>query len=99
VVLFRFAGPPGTVFPDLFQWLKKPFFSIGLGGLCYLSYFLVLSAYAMGGDVAAVTSVRQASIPLSVLIGGMFLKEESMIRRLLASVLVAVGIIVIVTFA
>jgi len=96
VVLFRLVGPSGTVVPDLFQWLRKPFFFLGLGSICYLSYFLILTAYAMGGDVAAVTSVRQASIPVSVLIGGLLLREKSMVRRLLASLLVASGIVVII---
>jgi len=96
LILFRFLGVPETRYSDLFQWTKKPFLFIGLGVICYLSYFLILSAYAMGGDVAAVTSVRQASIPISVILGGLMFREGSMFRRFVASCLLAFGIVVIV---
>ncbi|MCH7958387.1 MAG: hypothetical protein IIB63_12630 [Proteobacteria bacterium] len=46
--------------------------------------------------MAAVTSVRQASIPISVLIGGLWFKEPDMTRRLFASLILAAGIVVIV---
>jgi len=49
------------------------------------------------GDVAAVTAVRQASIPLSVILGGVFLSEGSIVRRLIASLILALGIVLIVT--
>ena len=45
------------------------------GIMAYASYYLILLAYKYGGDVAAVTSVRQASIPILVLLGGFFLRE------------------------
>ena len=57
--------------------------------MCYVSYYLILWVYGHGGDVAAVTSVRQASIPFSVLIGGLWLKEPDMTRRLFASLILA----------
>ena len=41
----------------------------------YLSYYLILVSYQMGGNVAAVNSLRQVSIPLSVILGGLYLKE------------------------
>ena len=80
----------------LFSWARRPFRYLAIGLVCYGSYYLILFAYQMGGDVAAVTSVRQASIPFSVLIGGLWLKEQGMGRRLWASVLLAAGIVVIV---
>ncbi len=67
------------------------------GVVAYLSYFLILLAYQLGGEVAAVTAVRQASIPLSVLLGSFFLREGAILRRLLASLLLALGIVLIVT--
>jgi drug/metabolite transporter (DMT)-like permease len=70
------------------------FFLIGV--VAYTSYFLILMAYELGGNVAAVTAVRQASIPFSVLIGGIWLRERAMAGRLGASLLVAAGIVVIV---
>ena len=69
---------------------------LGLGAICYLSYILILGAYAMGGDVAAVTSVRQSSIPISVILGGLMFREGSMIRRFFASLLLTFGIILVV---
>lgn len=66
------------------------------GILAYTSYYLILMAYQMGGEVAAVTSVRQASIPLSVILGGYFLREGAILRRLVAASLLALGIIVVV---
>ncbi len=65
------------------------------GILAYTAYILVLNAYSLGGEVAAVTSIRQASIPVSVLLGGYFLKEGSVIRRLIASFVLASGIILV----
>jgi drug/metabolite transporter (DMT)-like permease len=65
------------------------------GIICYASYYLILLAYQYGGDVAAVTSMRQASIPVSVALGGLFLREGAMARRFLAAALLALGIVVI----
>ena len=95
LVIFRFFGLPQTRYADLFQWTRKPFLFIGLGGICYVSYLLILTAYSLGGEVAAVTSVRQASIPISVILGGLMFREGSMVRRFAASCLLAFGIVVI----
>lgn len=65
------------------------------GILAYASYYLILIAYQLGGDVASVTSVRQASIPVSVALGGLFLREGAMARRFFAAGLLALGIVVI----
>ena len=70
-------------------WLLLP------GVLAYASYYMILLAYQLGGDVAAVTSVRQASIPISVALGGLFLREGAITRRFLAAVILALGIAVI----
>ncbi len=64
--------------------------------LAYSSYYLILLAYRLGGEVAMVTSLRQASVPLSVLLGGMYLREGAIARRLTASLILAAGIIIIV---
>jgi drug/metabolite transporter (DMT)-like permease len=65
--------------------------------LAYVSYYLVLQAYALGGEVAMVTSLRQASIPISVLLGGLYLREGAIARRFIASLILALGIIIIMT--
>lgn len=68
------------------------------GVICYASYYLILLAYQLGGDVAAITSVRQASIPISVALGGLFLREGAMVRRFSAASLLALGIVVITLY-
>lgn len=62
--------------------------------LVYVSYLLILLAYAQGGDIALVTTVRQISIPLSVLMGGMMLKEKGMLPRFVASGVLSAGIVI-----
>ncbi|GBE44770.1 EamA-like transporter family protein [bacterium BMS3Bbin10] len=66
------------------------------GVMAYGAYYLILMAYQMGGEVAAVTSLRQASIPISVMLGGFFLREGAILRRLIAASLLTAGIVVIV---
>lgn len=65
------------------------------GVMAYASYYLILIAYKAGADVAAVTTLRQASIPISVALGGLFLREGTMLRRFLAAGLLALGLVVI----
>ncbi len=77
-------------------WRPRALRYLFLGCICYGSYILVLYAYRLGGEVAAVTTVRQASIPVSVVLGGFFFKEGSIPRRLAASAVLVAGIIVIV---
>ena len=74
----------------------RPWRHLGAAVLCYASYSLILWSYKLGGDVAAVTTVRQASIPLSVLIGWAVLKELHLGRRLPASLLMVAGILVVI---
>ena len=81
---------------SLFQWVRRPLPYIKIGVICYASYLLILIAYQGGAEVAVVNSVRQASIPISVLLGGMWLKEIEMKQRILASLLLSSGIVVIV---
>ena len=90
---------PGPDFRILFEcWMQNPWRHIVAGSLAYISYFLILWAYQLGGNVAAVTSVRQASIPLSVIGAALVLKERSINRRLLWSCVLTLGIVVIIFF-
>lgn len=75
---------------------RRPWRPLAAGLMCYGSYYLVLLALLMGASAAAVTSVRQISIPLSVVIGGMFLSERGMARRLAAALVLAAGILAVV---
>lgn len=104
----------GLVLPIyLVRWLRKrslaepqtdtthlfsPVYVLLPGVFCYLSYYLILAAYQLGGDVAVVTSLRQASIPISVALGGLFLREGAMVRRFSAAILLAFGIVVILIY-
>jgi hypothetical protein len=56
----------------------------------------MLSAFQLGGNVAALSAARQASIPISVLIGGLLLKEINTLGRLTWSLILALGIAVII---
>ena len=99
ILLFKTTGSIGPGLSWVRYWAGNPLRFIVIGVICYSSYLLILLAYGMGGEVAAVTSVRQASIPFSVLIGGLWLKESGMRLRLGASMVLAVGIVVIVLSA
>ena len=65
------------------------------GVLAYLSYYLILLAYERGADVASVTTLRQASIPISVALAGLFLREGAIVRRFCAAGLLALGLVII----
>lgn len=76
--------------------ISRPAGTLFLTAIVYSSYLLILIAYDAGGDVASVTTIRQASIPLSVILGGYFLREGAIVRRLLAAGILSAGIVVIV---
>ena len=77
-------------------WRQTPVMYVMAGLSSYASYYLILTAFQMGGNVAAVTSVRLVSIPLSVVLGGLYLKEADTRSRLLWAVVLVSGVVVIV---
>ena len=89
------AAGPGTRELAL-SWASRIGQHLVAGTLAYISYLLILWAYQRGGDVAAVTSVRQASIPISVLGAALLLKEPSLGPRLLWASVLAFGIVVVI---
>jgi drug/metabolite transporter (DMT)-like permease len=90
-------GQPGWRFGlPLRAWAASPGRYALVGVMAYASYYLILLAYARGGDPAAVNAVRQVAIPLSVLIGGVWLAEAAMWHRLGAALAIAAGVVVIV---
>ena len=104
-VLIAFFSIPTTavvledvhVFEYLFGgWRQTPGSFLMIGASAYVSYFLMLKAFKMGGEVAALSSIRQASIPISVLIGGFLLKETNVLKRLNWSLVLALGIVLII---
>jgi drug/metabolite transporter (DMT)-like permease len=74
----------------------RPVRHLAAGALAYASYMLILAAYSQGGDVAAVTTVRQLSIPVSVVLGALILKETLLGRRFAASLLLVSGIVLVI---
>ncbi len=62
----------------------------------YASFYLLLKALTLGGNVAAVSAVRQASLPISVLLGSWMLGESAFVWRLLASLVLVGGIVLII---
>ncbi len=98
VVFFIIRKPAGRpVMEHLFGgWRVTPLRYLGAAVTSYLSYYLILVSYQMGGNVAAVNSLRQVSIPLSVVLGGLYLKEADTRSRLSWAVVLAAGVVVIV---
>ncbi len=86
---WRFGLPLAT-------WRRAPLRYATLGPMAYASYLLILLAYRLGANIAAVNSVRQIGIPISVFIGGLWLAEAAMWRRLLSAAVLAMGVAVIV---
>ena len=76
-------------------WRSAPLQVIASGALSYASYVLILFAFQAGGEVAAVSATRQASIPLSVLLGALVLKEDRLLARLAWSILLAGGVVLV----
>ncbi|MEE2698167.1 MAG: hypothetical protein VX923_00550 [Pseudomonadota bacterium] len=96
IIFFSLFGRERVSIHSLYPWVRNPLPYIKIGVICYSSYLLILLAYQSGGEAAVVNSVRQAAIPISVIIGGFWLKEADMLQRILASLLLFAGIIVIV---
>ena len=81
-----------TVIVLMEQWKLDRYRILSAGVVSYCSYYLILIAFELGGDAAIVSAIRQASIPISVLLAGYFLKENETFRRLGWATLIAVGI-------
>ncbi len=61
----------------------------------YLSYLLILIAFGLGGDAAEVSATRQFSIPVSILLASIFLKEPRLLQRLVWGFLMLAGILIL----
>lgn len=97
-VMLAMTRPSGRpVSEHLFAgWRVTPGRYLLAGFTSYLSYYLILTAFHMEGNVAAVTALRQISIPVSVLLGGILLREMGMRWRLAWSAMLAVGVVIII---
>ena len=79
------AGSPAT--PG--NWLTRVGFAAATS---YLSYYLILLAFQAGADPAATSAVRQASIPVSVVLAALILGEQRFLHRLGWAAVLALGI-------
>ena len=97
-LMFILTRPSGkNIYEYLFLgWKTKPLRFFFAGFTAYISYLLILYSFRMGANVAAVSSIRQISIPFSVLIGGFYLMEKKMNYRLFWSLLLTLGVIIII---
>jgi drug/metabolite transporter (DMT)-like permease len=97
-LVFLFTKPPEqSIYRHLVSgWFRTPGRFIIAGVTAYASYYFILWAFQLGADVAAVSAIRQISIPASVLMGCLIFKEERMTARLAWSGLLALGVVVIV---
>ena len=76
-------------------WWTTPGRFLCAGMLSYLSYCILLVAFHLGGNVAAVASLRQISIPVSVILGAVVLGERRLMGRFGWSALLAFGVALI----
>ena len=97
-LMFILTRPPEKkIYDYLFLgWKNKPLRFIFAGVTAYASYLLILYSFRMGANVAAVSAIRQISIPFSVLIGGLYLFEKQLNYRLFWSFLLTIGVIIII---
>ena len=97
-LMFILTRPSGeNIYEYLFLgWKNKPLRFFLAGFTAYISYLLILYSFRMGANVAAVSAIRQISIPFSVLMGGFFLLEKKMNYRLFWSLLLTLGVIIII---
>ena len=77
------------------QWMRVPWRIMLAGGSSYLSYFFILRAFQLGAEAAAVSAVRQASIPVSILLAAIILLEPSFLKNIAWASLIMLGILLI----
>ena len=95
MVVFNNGSTKNTLIYLLHQWKPNHHQILSAGLISYSSYYLILVAFGLGADAAAVSAVRQASIPISVLLAAYFLNENETFRRLGWASLIALGIIIL----
>lgn len=87
-----------SLFDRLFgAWRLAPLRIVLAGITSYASYAFILSAFQLGSDAAYVSAIRQASIPVSVILAYALLGEPRGLPRLGWACLLAIGIAIIVT--
>lgn len=77
------------------QWMKAPWRIILAGVSSYLSYLFILMAFQLGAEAAAVSAVRQASIPISIILAAIILLEPKFFKNIAWASLIGLGILLI----
>ncbi|MEK9673448.1 MAG: DMT family transporter [Rhodospirillaceae bacterium] len=98
MIFFAVRKPAGRPLAEhLFGgWRLTPWRYLLAAMTSYFSYYLILMSYHMGGNVVAVNGLRQISIPLSVVLGGLVLKELDTGKRFAWALVLAAGVVVII---
>jgi len=78
-------------------WSLAPLKIISASVVSYVSYYFILMAFQMRADPALVVAVRQVSIPVSVVLAAVFLAEPRFRHRLGWAVVLAIGVVIVVT--
>lgn len=76
-------------------WTLAPWRIVFAGFASYLSYLFILTAFQLGAETATVSAVRQASIPVSVILAAIILNEPRFLHRIAWASLIALGILAI----
>lgn len=76
-------------------WRIGPWRIAAASLVSYISYICILWAFGMGAGAAETAAVRQASIPISVVLAALVLGETRFLGRLAWSSLIAIGIVLI----
>ena len=92
------AGLAPALRATLAGWKQAPVRILLAGTVSYLSYALILLAFQKGAEAAAVSAVRQVSIPISVILAAVILREAQFLKRFGWASLIALGIICIAYF-
>jgi uncharacterized membrane protein len=97
-LIFLGSQPAGrTVAQQFFAgWARTPGYFLTAGTASYISYLLILMAFQLGANVAAVSAVRQISIPFSVVMGCLIFNEQRITARLAWSMLLGLGVVTII---
>ncbi len=84
------AAWSNAVRPQARHWLL----GLGAGGMCFGAYLAVIWALSRA-SAAPVSALRETSVIFAALIGTLLLKEPFGVRRVFASALVALGVVLI----
>jgi len=77
------------------NWYSDPARMVIAALSSYLSYLLILIAFQLGGEAAQVSAVRQASIPVSIVLAALLLKEPRLLQRLVWGAFMLIGMTIL----